>query len=137
MHLDKQIYELIFPPGTFEYFTITEGHRDGDAVSITLEEKDVPPLTPEHADKKIVAKKFHDITVTDFPLRGKKTELTFRRRYWKIEGSEGYLKRDVHLTFPGTKLEKEFGDFLKDEGGRNPDVPRLDRNRLLSRAERI
>lgn len=137
MHLDKQIYELIFPPGTFEYFTVTEGHSDGVTAYITLEEKDVPPLTPEHADKKIVAKKFHDITVTDFPLRGKKTELTFRRRYWKIEGDEKYLKRDIRFTFPGTKLENEFADFLKDEGGRNPDVPRVDRDCVLSRAEGI
>ncbi|MCZ6800365.1 MAG: hypothetical protein O7F12_07760 [Nitrospirae bacterium] len=49
-----------------------------------MTEKDLPPLSTPH--QKIVAKKFHDITITDFPLRGKRTLLTFRRRYWKLEG---------------------------------------------------
>jgi len=44
--------------------------------------------------------------------------LTFRRRYWKIERQKEYLKRDIQLSFLGTQLEKEFADFLKEDGGR-------------------
>jgi len=68
-------------------------------------------------DKKIIAKKFHEITITDFPLRGRRTLITFRRRYWKVEGEEKYLKRDIKLAFPGTQLEEEFGNFLKEDSG--------------------
>ncbi len=118
MNLEKQLYELIFPQGTFEHFTVTEGHSDERNAYITLEEKDDPPLTRKHRNKNIVARKFHDITITDFPLRGKRTNLTFRRRYWKIEGQREYLKRDSRLTAPGTQLETEFADFLKEDGGR-------------------
>ena len=66
--------------------------------------------------KKILARKFHEITITDFPIRGRRTLLTFRRRYWKIEGEEKYLKRDIKLVFPGTQLELEFANFLKENG---------------------
>ncbi|NCQ56203.1 hypothetical protein GW797_08320, partial [Candidatus Parcubacteria bacterium] len=79
--------------------------------------KDLPPLTEENKDKKIVTKKLHDITITDFPLRGRQTLLTFRRRYWKLEGQEEYLKRDIKLAFAGTQLEQEFALFLKGDRG--------------------
>ncbi len=117
MEIKKEILELIFPKGTFEWFEITDGKTDENNTSITLEEKDIPPLTEEHKDKKIIAKKLHDITVTDFPLRGKRTLLTFRRRYWKLEGQKEYLKRDIKLMFPGTQLEQEFAAFLKEDCG--------------------
>src|SRR3989338_1937583 len=119
MEIKKEIFELIFPKGVFEWFDITEGIRDGETTSITLEEKDIPPLLDIPKERKIVARKFHDITITDFPLRGKRTLLIFRRRYWKIEGEEKYLKRDIPLVFPGTQLEQEFAHFLKDDGGRD------------------
>jgi hypothetical protein len=116
MELTQEIFELIFPQGVFEWFDLTEGTRDGDTTAITFEEKDIPPLTDEHKNQKIVARKFHHITVTDFPLRGRPTRLTFRRRYWQLEGQKAYLKRDIKLVFPGTQLEHEFAAFLKEDG---------------------
>jgi hypothetical protein len=119
MEIDQSILGIFFPKGTLEWFDIAKGITDKDNVYITLEEKNIPPDIPlEQKDKKIKAVKFHDITITDFPLRGRRTLLTFRRRYWKIEGSDKYLKRDIKLSFPGTQLEQEFADFLKEDGGR-------------------
>ncbi len=117
MEIKIEILELIFPKGIFEWFEITDGRSDEKNTCITLAEKDIPPLTEENKDQKIIAKKWHDITVTDFPLRGKRTLLTFRRRYWKLEGQKEYLKRDIELMFPGTQLEQEFGAFLKGDRG--------------------
>lgn len=117
MELTKEVFELIFPQGIFEWFDLTEGRKDETNAYLTLVEKDIPPLTKENKDKLITGRKFHDITVTDFPLRGKQTQLTFRRRYWKLEGQKEYLKRDIRLVFPGTQLEKEFADFLKANSG--------------------
>lgn len=114
MQIAKEVFELFLPEGVFEWFEIKHVKRDEDNVYIALEEKDISPP----ADKKIIARKFHNITITDFPLRGKRTLLTFRRRYWKIEGQKEYLKRDIKLSFPGTQLEKEFASFLKEDGGR-------------------
>ncbi len=116
MEMKKEIFELIFPQGLFDWFALTDGRSDGAETHLTLTEKDLPPLTEENKDKTIIARKFHDITITDFPLRGKRTLLTLRRRYWKLEGQDEYLKRDIPISFPGTQLEKEFADFLKDHG---------------------
>jgi hypothetical protein len=115
MKIDNNIFELIFPKGVFEWFELKEGTSDENNARIVFEEKDIPPIKE---NQKIIARKFHEITITDFPLRGKRTLLTFRRRYWKVEGQKEYLKRDLKLSFPGTQLEKEFADFLKDDGGR-------------------
>lgn len=90
------------------------GKKNDKIVSITFEEKNIPPVSDP--DKKIISKGFTDITITDFPIRGRKTLLTFRRRYWQIEGQKALLKRDIKIRFPGTQLEKEFADFLKADG---------------------
>jgi len=121
--LTKEIFELIFPQDIFEWFELTSGKSDETTARIIFTEKDIPPLTPENQDKKIIARKFHDITISDFPLRGKRTLLTFRRRYWKIEGQKEYLKRDIQLAFPGTQLEKKFAIFLKAYSRRATDLP--------------
>ena len=114
----KNILELILPNGTLEWFNVIEGEKDENNINIILEEKNIPPLSEKAKDKKVFTKGFTDITITDFPIRGKRTLLTFRRRYWKVEGQKEYLKRDIKLCFPGTQLEKEFADFLKEDGGR-------------------
>ena len=115
MITDQAVLELIFPHGTFEWFTVAQATRDDQTVHITFEEKNIPP--GDHSGQTIISKGFHDITITDFPLRGRRTLLTFRRRRWQVEGEPGVLIRDIKLSFPGTQLEKEFAAFLKDHGG--------------------
>jgi len=116
MELTQEIFAFIFPQGVFEWFDLTEGTRDGDTTAITCEEKDMPPLPDEHKHQKIVARKFHPITVTDFPHSGRPTRLTFRRRYGQLVGQQEYLKRDITLVFPGTQLEHEFAALFKENG---------------------
>jgi len=113
MHIEEDALAVIFPPGTFEWFKLTTSKVDEQNIYFTFEEKDDPPT-----DQPIIARKFHDITITDFPLRGKRTLLTFRRRYWKVAGQVEYVKRDIKLVFPGTQLATEFAHFLKEDGGR-------------------
>ena len=102
MQHEQKLLEVVFPPGTFEWFDLTAGTADEQNIYFTLVEKDIPPT-----DQRITARKFHDITITDFPIRGKRTLLTFRRRYWKVAGQKTLLKRDIPLVFPGTQLETE------------------------------
>lgn len=71
MQLTKEVFELIFPKDIFEWFELTSGKSDETTSRITFVEKDIPPLTPDNQDKKIIARKFHDITISDFPLREK------------------------------------------------------------------
>ncbi len=115
--IDVSILELFLPKGTMDWFDIVESKNTDNEVCIILEEKNIPPLLPEQKDKKITSKGFYSITITDFPIRGKRTSLTFRRRRWRVEGQQELLKRDIQLCAPGTQLEKEFASFLKEQSG--------------------
>jgi len=134
MEIQQKALELIFPKGVFEWFDLADALIDGEDIKIILEEKDNPPITEK---QKITARKFHNITITDFPIRGRRSLLTFRRRYWKIEGQKEYLKRAIPLTFPGTQLEKEFADFLKEDGGRGTILAHFYRKVSKDPSERI
>lgn len=111
MTIEQSILQLVFPKDIFEWFDPVKGERDDKELHIVFEEKNIPPL--KDPDKKIISEGFTDITITDFPIRGRQTFLTFRRRYWQVEGEKQLLKRDIKLAFPGTQLEQEFADFLK------------------------
>jgi len=110
----QQLVEYILPAGTLEWFEVTDSSMDTDELCIVITEKNNPPITPEIKNKLIKSKGFKNITITDFPIRGRKASLTFRRRYWQVEGEKKLLKRDINLCAPGTQLEKEFASFLKD-----------------------
>lgn len=112
----SDVFEVFLPEGTLKWFEVVKSTKTEKEVHIILEEKNIPPITDKLKDKKITAKDFVNITVTDFPIRGRRALLTFRRRRWIMEGEKEYLKRDIDLTFPGTQLEKEFASFLKDRG---------------------
>lgn len=117
--LEKQALAIFLPKGVFEWFDIVHSKVGEEDIQLVLEEKNIPPVTEAHKDKKVVPKSFTEITITDFPIRGKRALLTFKRRYWKVEGEDNYLKRDIKLSFPGTQLESEFALFLKEDGGRS------------------
>jgi hypothetical protein len=107
---------------------VKSGWSDSESVNIVLEEKNLPPVTDEDADKKITSNGFEEITITDFPIRGTRAQLTFRRRYWQVEGKHQLLKRDIELCTPGTQLETEFANFLKEKGRRDLNFARLYRD---------
>lgn len=116
--IDSSVLEVFLPEKTLEWFDVIKAERNGEDICIILEEKNIPPVPPEHLGKSIVSKGFYDITITDFPIRGKRVMLTFKRRRWQIEGQKELLKRDIKFAFPGTQLENEFALFLKEDGGR-------------------
>lgn len=112
--------EFFLPEGTLEWFDIRNIEKSSEKIRIILEEKNVVPEIPkEHRGKRVISKGFSELLIDDFPIRGKKTELLFLRRSWEIEGAGKRLKRNIKLCADGTKLEKEFADFLKDFSG-NP-----------------
>ena len=112
-NINTTVLEYFLPLGTLEWFDIVDATKDDKEIKVILEEKNIPPLTSLNNNKKIISKGFKNITISDYPIRGRKTLLTFKRRYWKIEGEEKLLKRDIKLTADGTLLEKEFALFLK------------------------
>jgi hypothetical protein len=128
IQIESSILELFLPEGTLEWFDLVKGERDTEKVRITLEEKNIPPVPSQHKGKQILSKGFFDITITDFPIRGRRGVYTFRRRRWQVEGEKKILKRDIKLTFPGTQLEQEFAAFLKEDGGYQTSVTSFNSN---------
>lgn len=110
---EQQVLSYFLPDNTLEYFDVKSSQKDNNVLHVTLEEKNDPPIEKHHENLSVESLGFQDITITDFPSRGRKTMLTFRRRRWKIAGK--IVKRDIPLTAPGTRLEQEFGLFLKGD----------------------
>jgi hypothetical protein len=54
-----------------------------------------------------------EITVEDFPLRGKSVLLHIKRRRWTIVDTGKIIKRDWQLVVKGTRITSEFASFLK------------------------
>lgn len=111
--IETSVLALFLPVGTLEWFDVVEGTQTDNGIKIVLQEKNIPPLRPEHEGRRVCSKGFYDITITDFPIRGKRASLVFRRRRWKVEGDKELLTRDIRLCAPGTQLETEFASFLK------------------------
>jgi hypothetical protein len=109
----KELCSLFLPKNTLTYFTIVSTSVENDEINITLTEKNNPP---QHK-KKLTAKGFKTIEVSDFPIRGKKTILTYHRRYWQADGEKELITSDIPLVHTGTKLEKDFAEVLKKNGG--------------------
>jgi len=112
VHIDSSVLGLFLPDGALDWFDVVKGEKEGKEVRLVLEEKNIPPA--DAANQKILSKGFTDITVSDFPIRGRSARITFRRRRWHVEGTRELLVRDIKLCFPHTQLEKAFADFLKD-----------------------
>jgi hypothetical protein len=105
----KELVEIMLPEGLLKAFDYIGIRRTPHSYKITLEEKNRSP-----SSRKVTSKGFKDITINDFPLRGRSVVLKLRRRIWKIEGVKKLFRNDLSLTFLGTKLEKEFAAFLKE-----------------------
>ncbi len=115
MENNKDLVEIMLPEGVLDYFEFVDLSRTPHSYRITLEEKNKSPKLPaQYRSRKVTSKGFRDITINDFPLRGRSVRLLIRRRVWKIDGVKSLFKNDLSLVMQGTKLEKEFAAFLKE-----------------------
>jgi len=106
---------LLLPKEVQEYFTIVqiEQIESDQRVNIYLEEKNELPTGYLEADYE--SKGFHkEITVQDFPLRGKAAFLMIKRRRWRHKITGASLERDWHLVAEGTRITQDFAAFLKE-----------------------
>jgi hypothetical protein len=113
---DKNFLDLILPQGILEYFLLTDFTSSTSEISLYLEEKNVIP--EEYQGDKLTSKGFFDeITVQDFPLRGKAVYLHIRRRRWLNQTTGGVVFRDWNMVAQGTRMTMEFASFLKALSG--------------------
>ena len=113
--MEHDLIWAMLPDGLGSFFEIERYEKSEKVFRIILLEKNiVPELPEEYRGKKVINTVIKPFTVDFFPIKGRKGELILKRRLWRFEGIEKMLKRDIELCVPGTHLEKEFADFLKE-----------------------
>jgi hypothetical protein len=111
LYIDLVKYFL--PDGILDYFEIVGDRLQNDRVHFYLEEKNILPQ--EYQSEIAHSKGFSpEITVEDFPLRGKSVLLHIKRRRWTLVKTGKIVKRDWNMVAKGTRITNEFASFLKD-----------------------
>ena len=110
--MNKDLAQYLLPEGILDYFEIVKDETQNDRVHFYLEEKNILP--EEYESEKSQSKGFSpEITVEDFPLRGKLVFLHIKRRRWTLIDTGKIIKRDWNLITKGTRITSEFASFLK------------------------
>jgi hypothetical protein len=110
--LNLELASYLLPEGILEYFDIIEHRSTNDKVHFYLEEKNILPQ--EYQSEHTHSKGFTpEITIEDFPLRGKSVLLHIKHRRWKLVDTGKIVKRDWNLIAKGTRITSEFASFLK------------------------
>jgi hypothetical protein len=106
----------LLPDGLEEFFDVESFEKDEQKFRIVLIEKNVLPteMPAEYHGKKVINTVLNDFVLDDFSIRGRKTEIVLRRRWWKFEGVPRMLMRSMDLFHPSMRYSKDFASFLKE-----------------------
>ena len=106
------LVRFLLPEGILEYFELSKIVEGLTGLNIFLEEKNLPPA--EYQGQKLESKGFlPEIHIQDFPIRNQRVTLCIKRRRWEVKESGEIVSRDWELVQKGTRMTKEFADFLK------------------------
>jgi len=110
---EDNFLSLLLPKGILDYFILSRYTETEQDFFLYLDEKNEIP--EEYKNDKLTSKGFFDeITVQDFPLRGKAVFLHIRRRRWLNQTTGQTVFRDWDIVAKGTRMTKEFASFLKE-----------------------
>jgi len=108
-----ELLKLILPELILEHFDLVNTKTEQEKMHLFFEEKNTPPK--EYNNRQLISKGFlNEITIQDFPLRGKFVYLHIKRRRWTDKESQEIIQRDWNIIAKGTRMTQEFADFLKD-----------------------
>ena len=108
----SEVLSLFLPSGILDYFEITGYHIMDSCYVINLSEQNIVP--EEYSSLHLVSKGFFpEISIQDFPVRGRSVYLNVCRRRWEDKDSGTTYSRDWSLVASGTRITAEFGAFLK------------------------
>jgi hypothetical protein len=119
--LDKEIISNFLPEGLLAHFNINEVLLLGDVATkkmffeIYLEEAN--EILGNYDNFQYESKGFTEITIQDFPIRGKGVYLKIKRRRWRHkERPNEVIRNDFSFVAEGSGFTKELSDFLKGTG---------------------
>jgi hypothetical protein len=119
--VENSVIALFLPDGLLEHFKINEVKELGDVASrklfyeIFLEENN--DLLGDFDKSQYESKGFTEVTLQDFPIRGKAVFLKIKRRRWRHkERKNEIVKNDFSFVAEGAGFTRELSDFLKGTG---------------------
>ncbi|WP_299224229.1 transposase [uncultured Aquimarina sp.] len=106
------LLKVLLPELLITHFDIVKHQTDKDILHLYFEEKrDIPK---EFSSGVVISDGFHkEITIQDFPIRGKQVYLHIKRRRWLDKNTTQVVQRDWDLVAQGTRMTVEFAAFLK------------------------
>ena len=117
--MDSTLLSFILPEGLSDYFDFDKVETVGGSTYIYLIEKNLHPH--EFLGEKLLSKGFFDeISIRDFPLRGKPCFLNLKRRKWLHTSTGRIVSRDWDVVASGTKMTQEFAFFFEGLFGLKP-----------------
>jgi hypothetical protein len=104
------LVRFLLPEGILDYFELSKIVEGLTGLHIYLEEKNLLPS--DFKDQKLESKGFLP-EIQDFPIRNQKVTLCIKRRRWEVKDTGEIISRDWNVVQQGTRMTKEFADFLK------------------------
>lgn len=110
----KDLLAALLPEGILDYFELTHFKKDDTGLYIHLEERNSLPQEFKDQQQLYHSKGFYpQVTIQDFPIRGRKVFLLIKRRRWEHQQTNEVVQRDWHLVQKGSRMTAEFAAFLK------------------------
>ena len=112
LELTSEVLKFILPDLLVTHFDLLKHELQNSELHLYFEEKSKIP--EEFSKELIISHGFHkQITIQDFPLRGKTVFLHIKRRRWLHKTTKKVVQRDWNLVAKGTRMTTEFASFLK------------------------
>jgi hypothetical protein len=109
---ESELLKLLLPEFLITHFEILKFEEENSVLHLYFEEKNEVPK--EFSSLVLQSKGFlPEITVDDFPLRGKSVKLHIKRRRWTDTKSGNIIQRNWNLIAKGTRMTQDFAEFLK------------------------
>ena len=116
--MDLTYLSHFFPKGLLEYFDIIDfkellnEETIEDHYEIVLEEKNI--ILGDIDASLYESKGFTNVSLQDFPIRGKAVYLKFKRRRWRLKTDKNkIIRNEFSYVAVGSGFTHELSDFLK------------------------
>jgi transposase len=120
--LYQDLLKLIVPKEITYNFELIEIIEKTNMITLSFEELTSRIPKPLSGKEVVLDGYLNQLELQTFPLKDKTVYIALRRRRWKEKGdSQQSYSNTYELHVEGMKTTKEFGAFLKEEFGLQPD----------------
>jgi transposase len=120
--LYQELLKLIVPKEITDNFELIEIVERTNMITLSFEEYSSRIPKPLQGKEVVLDGYLNQLELQTFPLKDKTVYIAIRRRRWKEKGDNKQSYSNTYeLHVEGMKTTKEFGAFLKEEFGLQPD----------------